>query len=288
MRRVVCSVKPQAQKVEASSTQSKITALEDRIASIREALNNPEIDEDESIELQQELSELEDELNFAWQDDEAEWDYARQQQEFNPDGSLKGYGDEVYSSENTEWRDDPNADLYVVKIWHEIEANAEDCYGPEAAEEIIDVVANSPEQAMERAKMQWSGPIDRIEIVGINPEDTDVIEPFMSSTAVTAADEGVKLQVKFDPYERYGSNKPTKTATVSGTDVLDALKKMADRMQLYITSEDIEDEEYTAEDVIDRIESENGDGCDFIYFIKNLTTNEMLLDSGYSEEEDWD
>lgn len=201
MRRIICSVKPQAQKIEASSTRSKITALEDRIASIREALDNPEIDEDESIELQQELSELEDQLNFAWQDDEAEWDYARQQQEFNPDGSLKGYGDEVYSSENAEWKDDPNADLYVVKIWHEVEANAEDAYGPEAAEEIIDVVANSPDQAIERAKMQWSGPIDRIEIVDINPEDSGAEVSFTASTNVVASDAEDDEYISYDDAE---------------------------------------------------------------------------------------
>ena len=179
MRRVVCSVKPQAQKVEASSTRSKITALEDRIASIREELDNPEISEDESIELQQELSELEDELNFAWQDDEAEWDYARQQQEFNPDGSLKGYGDDVYSSEVCgSWEDDANADMYVVKIWHECDPG-HDVAAPEACEEIIQVVATSPDEAKERAAAQWSGPIDRIEIVDINPEEPEMEVPFV-------------------------------------------------------------------------------------------------------------
>ena len=49
----------------------------------------------------------------------------------------------------------------------------------EAAEEIFQIVANSPDQAKERAKMQWSGPIDRIEIVDINPEDSDIDAPFV-------------------------------------------------------------------------------------------------------------
>ncbi len=174
MRRIVCSVKPQTQKIEASTTRSKISSLQDRLASVQEELSNPDLSDDERASLHEELRELEDELNFAWQDDEAEWDYARQRQEFNPDGSLVGYGDEVYSSEYAEGND-----VYVVKIWHEIEANAEDCYGPEAAEEIFQIVANSPDQAKERAKMQWSGPIDRIEIVDINPEDSDIDTPFV-------------------------------------------------------------------------------------------------------------
>lgn len=79
-------------------------------------------------------------------------------------------------------------DLYVVKIWHEVEANAEDCYGPEAAEEIITVFANSPQQALEYAKNEWSGPIDRIEIVDVNPEDYDYDSTsIFNSTKVTAA-----------------------------------------------------------------------------------------------------
>ena len=174
MRRIVCSVKPQKATSIEASTRDRIRDLEARIDEIDAQLNEPYIDPDLFESLALERAELEDELNFAWQDDEAEWDYARQRQEFNPDGSLKGYGDEVYSSEYADGND-----VYVVKIWYEVEANAEDCYGPEAAEEIFQIVANSPDQAKERAKMQWSGPIDRIEIVDINPEDSDIDTPFV-------------------------------------------------------------------------------------------------------------
>lgn len=97
----------------------------------------------------------------------------------------------------------------------------------------------------------------------------------------------VKLKVTYEPYERYSSN-GIKIATVSGVDVLDALKKMVDHMSLYIDREQIEDENMSAEDVIEEISYSNGDGCDFIYTIQNLTTNETLLDEGAAEEEDWD
>lgn len=99
-----------------------------------------------------------------------------------------------------------------------------------------------------------------------------------------------KLRVKFEPYDRYESH-PIKTATVSGETLLDALCKMVDRMALYITSEDIIDEGYTAQEVIDSIDSSNGDGCDFIILLENLTTGEVLMDwrDGYEEEEEsWD
>ena len=97
----------------------------------------------------------------------------------------------------------------------------------------------------------------------------------------------VKLKVTYEPYERYSSN-GIKAATVSGTDLLDALKKMVDHMCLYLDREQIEDENMSAEDIIEEISYSNGDGCDFIYTIQNLTTNETLLDEGAAEEEDWD
>lgn len=84
----------------------------------------------------------------------------------------------------------PDADLYVIKIWHEVDPG-HDVAAPEAAEEIIKTVATSPDEALEYAKKAWSGPIDRIEIVDINPEDDEEEIPF------TACDQ-VKASEKFD------------------------------------------------------------------------------------------
>lgn len=98
----------------------------------------------------------------------------------------------------------------------------------------------------------------------------------------------VKLRVTFYPYERYTSTSK-KTATVSGSDLLEALSKMVDRMGLYITSEDIVGQNMTAEDVIDEIESSNGDGCDYIVSLVNVNTGEVLIEAWDEEdEEDWD
>ena len=71
--------------------------------------------------------------------------------------------------------DDEGGDLYVVKIWHEIDPG-HDVAGPEAAEEVFEVMADSPDQAIEWVKDCWHGPIDRIEIVDINPE-SNIEEP---------------------------------------------------------------------------------------------------------------
>lgn len=97
----------------------------------------------------------------------------------------------------------------------------------------------------------------------------------------------VKLQVTYEPYERF-TRSGVKTAKVSGDDLLSALKKMCDNMTLYLDSESIEEDDMSAEEVIDSIGRSNGDGCDFIYSIKDLTNGKALFDEGWYAEEDWD
>lgn len=63
------------------------------------------------------------------------------------------------------------ADEYVVKVWHELDEPKRGL--PSASEEIFFTVANSPSAAIEQVKREYTGPIDRIEIVDINPEDMD-------------------------------------------------------------------------------------------------------------------
>lgn len=72
------------------STRDRISNLEERIE-VLEGLIEDCRDESLLVDLHLELAELKEELNFAWQDDEAEYNYAVEQQEFNPDGSLKYY-----------------------------------------------------------------------------------------------------------------------------------------------------------------------------------------------------
>ena len=109
------------------------------------------------------------------------------------------------------------------------------------------------------------------------------------SEAVTAStpNNKVTLEVSYWPYERYESTRKKKVR-VNGKDLLDALKKMTDHMLLYLDRDEIEEEEMTPEDVIKRIEGENGDGCDFIEYIKDLSNNKFLLDWRGQFEEDED
>lgn len=97
----------------------------------------------------------------------------------------------------------------------------------------------------------------------------------------------VKLRVVFEPYERYGGG-GIKTARISGTNILDALKKMTDKMTLYIDSEYIDEEGMTADEVIEKLRTDNGDGCDFIYSLSDINSGEVYIDEGDYDEEDWD
>lgn len=99
----------------------------------------------------------------------------------------------------------------------------------------------------------------------------------------------VRLHVEYEEYERYAQGK-LRRANITGSDLLDALKKMVDRMGLYLDSDEIEEEGMTAEEVINSIDMSNGDGCDFIYILKNVDTGEVYIHSDYDyddEEQEW-
>lgn len=63
---------------------------------------------------------------------------------------------------------------------------------------------------------------------------------------------------------------------------------MLQNIGVYVESvEEIKEEmekEVTVEEVIDRIVAENGDGCDFVFSIKNDDTGESIYESDYFEE----
>lgn len=155
------TVKPKS--ISASSdTRSRISNIEQRIAQIQNRLQDEDLDEFDRVSLNESLMELQQELNFAWQDDEQEYNEAFENQEFNSDGSLKGYGE----------LDDDYAPTFTVCIWYEIDPGR-DAIGPVAAQEFFDFVADSPQQALNYARNAWQGPIDRIEVVAIDGEPVE-------------------------------------------------------------------------------------------------------------------
>ena len=100
---------------------------------------------------------------------------------------------------------------------------------------------------------------------------------------------GEKYRIKFEPYERYTSS-GVKTATFTAPNLFEALCKVCDKLLLYFNREDIEEEGYTVEDILNRLHSENGDGCDFIISIENISTGKTIFDDSesYFTDDDWD
>lgn len=92
-----------------------------------------------------------------------------------------------------------DADLYVIKLWHEVDPGR-DMMGPQAAEEVFQTYADSPEDAMDQVKRAWKGPIDRIEIVDVNPlDDLDEALPYEVDDEYGSYYEGNDV---FDKYRR--------------------------------------------------------------------------------------
>ena len=108
------------------------------------------------------------------------------------------------------------------------------------------------------------------------------IEEYVGSASNTSG--GVTLEVEFEPYDRY-TNHGVKKIRVKGSDLYQALCKMCDKMCLYLDSEQIEEEEMSTDNIIESIESSNGDGCDYIFYIKNISNGKMLLQGDYTEDE---
>lgn len=101
----------------------------------------------------------------------------------------------------------------------------------------------------------------------------------------TNSDSGlVKLRVEYEVYTRFGSG-GIKRATISGPTLLDALTKMVGKMGLYLLPEEIQERQMSPKDIVEEIKMSNGDGCDFIFLLKNLSTGETYIQEEYDEEE---
>lgn len=116
-------------------------------------------------------------------------------------------------------------------------------------------------------------------------ENVDELDPDFN-VIEDDANKPTKLQVFYEKYERYNSGGLHKK-TFKGATLLDALKNMVDHMGLYLDSEVIEEENMTPEEIIESISFSNGDGCDFIILLKNLTTGEILLEEDDPDDYDF-
>ena len=82
----------------------------------------------------------------------------------------------------------------------------------------------------------------------------------------------VELKVVYETYPEGGLVK----STFSGETEQDAFLEMLETVYMYLSSE--EAEELTVEEIIEELECQNGDGCDFIYSIENVTDGKTYFD----------
>lgn len=98
----------------------------------------------------------------------------------------------------------------------------------------------------------------------------------------------VHLTVVYETYERYEQGS-TNILHITAGSVREALDKMLQRVGLYVDSlEELEEGagyEMTIEDIMKYIDETSGDGCDFIFSIKNDDTGEEYRKSNFFEEE---
>lgn len=144
-----------------------------------------------------------------------------------------------------------------------------------------------------------SNPFDQAEYINQLPEDikNSLMDLLENPEAVhdkrmkvkkkkPTSSKPCKLYVKWEVYERYGSSRvEIEEKTFSAPDRRSALIKMTKDLLLYIDEDQIQEDQMTDADIINSIESNNGDGCDFIILMKDLTTNETLMDNTSDYEE---
>ena len=83
-------------------------------------------------------------------------------------------------------------------------------------------------------------------------------------------------------YLTYPEDMPEEVV-VSGDTEQEAFINLLDHVSSYLTYEDIEDGDMTTTQIIAALDSSNGDGCDFIVFLKNETTGEVYFDDDFDK-----
>ena len=105
----------------------------------------------------------------------------------------------------------------------------------------------------------------------------------------------VRIKVLYQTYTRY-QEMPISEGHITAPDLRTAILALLDRIGMYADSEvvlELEEEngkKWTAEELIDKFISQvNGDGCDFVFNIKNEETGEIIFNSDYDYEPvSWD
>ena len=82
----------------------------------------------------------------------------------------------------------------------------------------------------------------------------------------------VELNVLYETYPEGG----LVTSIFSGETEKDALLEMLETVYMYLSSEEAEG--LTVDEIIEELTCQNGEGCDFIYSIENVTDGKTYFD----------
>lgn len=107
----------------------------------------------------------------------------------------------------------------------------------------------------------------------------------------------MKIKVVFEPYEPYNpynrfEGSGTYVGIVERATLRECLKVMLDHVAMYLTSERVETRAMTVQDILDNLEARNGNDCDRIYEIVDITDPEnpkpvFTSDPPYKDCEVW-
>lgn len=114
-----------------------------------------------------------------------------------------------------------------------------------------------------------------------NPKD---LRPSKKTDYYTKVNKGKKTTLKcvFEPYLEEGN---LYEVEVTGKSLIDAFMKLLYKVKLYITPQEIEEDEMSANQILDRIKRESADGCDWIIELTNETTGETYIKEKYDYED---
>lgn len=65
----------------------------------------------------------------------------------------------------------------------------------------------------------------------------------------------------------------------------DAFIQLLDEIGSYLTSEEIESTIMSIDTILEKLGTMNGDGCDFIIYLKNATTGDIYFGEEYEDDE---
>lgn len=66
----------------------------------------------------------------------------------------------------------------------------------------------------------------------------------------------------------------------------DAFIQLLDEIGSYLTPEEIENNNMSVDEIVGKLRTMNGDGCNFIIYLKNDTTDDIYFGEEYGDDED--